>query len=175
MEVARKKLDNQQASPNIEAHILAPQRESSQDLAERAVAASNLVPSREPAAERITDKGKEKVDEKMKEPMFIGGVELVNLDNFDVTDKKLQCDSTDSDYDDGPNSDGVGVHNGPRSCSQTMDANDESASMSVALEVGEHSQPHTTSTAFIDDLLFNTDRKTPHPDAVIIKQEAGWF
>jgi hypothetical protein len=89
MEVAGEELDNQQAARNAEAHVLAPERESSHDLAERAVAASNLVPSREPAAERITDKGKEKVDEKMKEPMFIGGVELVFLDDCDVPDRKL--------------------------------------------------------------------------------------
>jgi hypothetical protein len=45
--------------------------------------------SREPARDRSTDKGKEKVDEKMKEPVFIGGIELVDLDDCNVTDKKL--------------------------------------------------------------------------------------
>jgi hypothetical protein len=175
MEVAGEELDNQQAARNAEAHVLAPERESSHDLAERAVAASNPIVSREPAGERVTDKGKEKVDEKLKEPVFIEGVELVDLDNCDVTDRKLQCDSTNSDDDKSPNADDVGVHDGPGSCSQTMDSNDEPASRSVALEVGEHSEPHTTPTTSIDDALFNAAGKAPHPDAVIVKQEACWF
>jgi hypothetical protein len=135
----------------------------------------NPVAGREPAVERVTDKGKGKVDAKMKEPVFIGGIELVDLDDCDVTDRKLQCDSTDSDDDEGPNADGVGVRDGPGSCSQTMDSNDESASRSVAPEVGEHSEPHTTPTASIDDPFFNAAGKAPHPDAVIVKQEVDWF
>jgi hypothetical protein len=81
MEVAGKELDVQQAVRNAEAHVLAHERESSYDSAERGVAASNPIASTEPTAEHVTDKGKEKVDEKMKEPVFIGGVELVDLDN----------------------------------------------------------------------------------------------
>jgi hypothetical protein len=154
MEEAGEELDNQQAVRNAEAHVLAPERESSHDSAERGVAASNPIASMEPAAERITDKGKEKVDEKMKEPVFIGGVELVDLDNCDVTDRKLYCDSSDSDDDESPNADGVGVHDGPRSCSKTMDSIDEPAARTVAPEVGEHSEPHTTPTASIDDGAF---------------------
>jgi hypothetical protein len=46
MEVAREELDNQQAARNVEAHVFAPERESSHDSAERAVAASNPVASR---------------------------------------------------------------------------------------------------------------------------------
>ena len=56
-----------------------------------------------------------------------------------------------------------------------MDSNDESATRSVAPEVGEHSKPHTISTASIDDLLFNAIGKAPHLDVVVVKQEAGWF
>jgi hypothetical protein len=57
MEVAGKKLDNQQAVRNAEAHILAHERESSHDLAERGVAASNPIASTEPVAKHITDNG----------------------------------------------------------------------------------------------------------------------
>jgi hypothetical protein len=127
------------------------------------------------AGEHVTDKGKEKVDEKMKELVFIGGVELVDLDDCDVTERKVQCDSTNSDDDESPNADGVGVRDGLGSCSQTMDSNDESTSRSVALEVGEHSGPHTTPTTSIDDALFNAAGKAFHLDAVIVKQEASWF
>jgi hypothetical protein len=175
MEVAGKELDNQQAVCNVEAHVLAYERESSHDSAKRGVATSNPIASTEPAAERVMDKGKEKVDEKMKEPVFIGGVELVDLDDCDVTDRKLQCDSIDSDDDESPNADGVGVRDGPGLCSKTMDSSDEPVARSVAPEVGEHSEPHTTPTAFIDDALFNAAGKAPHPDAMIVKQEAGWF
>jgi hypothetical protein len=175
MEVAGEELDNQQAAPNVEAHVLAPTRESSHDSVERAVAASNLVVGREPARECITDKGKEKVDEKMKEPVFIGGIELVDLDDCDVIDRRLQCDSTDLDDDESPNAESVGVRDGPGSCLQTMDSNDEFASKSVASEVGEHSEPHTTPIASMDDPLFNAAGKAPHPDAMIVKQETGWF
>lgn len=74
---------------SAEAHVFVPEKESSHDLVERAVAASNPIVSREHAGKRITDKRKEKVDEKMKEPMFIRGVELIDLNNCDVTDRKL--------------------------------------------------------------------------------------
>jgi hypothetical protein len=172
MEVAGEELDNQQAARNVEAHDLAPERKSSHDSAERAVTASNPVASRELAGESVTDKGKEKVDEKMKEPVFIGGVELVDLDDCDVTNRKLQCDSTDSDDNKSSNAGSVGVRDGPGSCSQTMDSNDEPVSRAVAPEVGKHSEPHTTPTTSIDDTLFNTAGKAPHPDVVIVKQEA---
>jgi hypothetical protein len=72
------------------------------------------------------------MEEKKKEPVFIRGVELVDLDDCDIPDRKLQCDSTDLDNDKGPNADAIRVRDGPGSCSQTMDANDELASRSVA-------------------------------------------
>ena len=56
-----------------------------------------------------------------------------------------------------------------------MDLNDESSSRLVAPEVGEHSEPHTTSIASIDDRLSYAIGKVPHLDVVIMKQEAGWF
>jgi hypothetical protein len=50
--------DNQQAVPNAEAHVLALERESSQDIVERAVAASNPDADGEAVPEGVTDKGK---------------------------------------------------------------------------------------------------------------------
>jgi hypothetical protein len=122
--------------PNAEAHILTPERESSQVTADRAVVASNPDANSEAISERVKDKGKQKGEEKTKDPVFIRGVELINLDDCDVLDRKLQCDSTNLDDDEGPNAGGIGVHDGPGSCSQTMEVYDESESMSVALEVG---------------------------------------
>jgi hypothetical protein len=86
MEVNREELDDQQAAPNGEAHVLALERESSQGTAERAVAASNPTADSGAVAERVTDKGKEKMEEKKKEPVFIGGIELVDLENCKVPD-----------------------------------------------------------------------------------------
>jgi hypothetical protein len=162
MEVTREELDNQQAVPNVEAHVLAPERESSQGTAERAIAALNPAAESGAVAERVTDKGKEKMEEKKKEPVFIGGIELVDLDDCDVPDRKLQCDSTNSNDDEGPNADGIGVCDGPGSCSQTMDANDESASRSVAPEIGEHSEYHTTPIASVEDPLIQLFQKFLH-------------
>jgi hypothetical protein len=105
------------------------------------------------------------VEEKTK--VFIRGIELVDLDDCNVPNRKLQCDNPDSDDDKGPNAGGIGVHDGPGSCSQTMEANDESASMLVAPEVGEHSEPLTTATTVVEDPLFSATGKAPHLDAVI--------
>ena len=107
--------------------------------------------------------------------MCIGGVSLVNLDDCDVIDNKLLCNSSDLDNDVSPNVNGVGVHDGPGSCLQTMDANVESTSRLVSLEVGEHSEPHITPTTSINNLLFNATSKAPHLDVVVVKQVAGWF
>lgn len=38
-----------------------------------------------------------KGSKKKKEPVFIHGVELINLHDCDVSDKRLQCDSEDTD------------------------------------------------------------------------------
>ena len=124
---------------------------------------------------RIKDKGKEKINERMKEPMYIGGVTLVNLDNIEVSDKVLMMDTSESDDDVSPNLDGVGVCDGPGSSSQAMDSNVESASRLVAPEVVVYPEPCTTPTASIDNPLLNAAGKAPHPDAVVVKQEGGWF
>ena len=115
------------------------------------------------------------MEEKKKEPVFIGSVELVDLDDCDVLDRKLQCDNIDSDDVKDPNADDIGVRDGPRLCSQTMDANDESTSRSVTPEIGEHSEPHTMPTAFVEDPLFNVAGKALHPNVVIVKQDTSWF
>ena len=56
-----------------------------------------------------------------------------------------------------------------------MDSNVESASRLVAPEIVVHLEPYTTPTASIDDSLHNAVGKAPHPNAVVVKQEGGWF
>ena len=48
-------------------------------------------------------KSKDKVEEKGKEPIFYKDVPLVDLDDCDVSDNMLHCDSNDSDDNDAPN------------------------------------------------------------------------
>ena len=180
MEMAREEVDNQQAVRGTEAHVLAPEiddlaERTAHDLVERAGATSNPIASRERAGERVSNKGKKKVNEKMKELVYIRGVPLVNLDDYDVTNNKLLYDSSDSDDNISPNADGVGVRDGLGSCSQTMDANVESTSKLMSPEVGKHSEPHTMPTTSINNPLFNALDKALHPDVVVVKQEAGWF
>ena len=133
MEVAGEEMDNQQAVHGAQAHVLALEIN---DLAERAVhestarigAALNPIMSMEHAEERAKDKEKEKIDERMKEPVYIGGVPLVNLDDIEVSDKDLMIDTYESNDNISPNPDEVGVCGGLGSCSQTMDSNVESTS-----------------------------------------------
>ena len=121
------------------------------------------------------DNGMEKVNEKIKKQVFIRGVPLVDLDDCDITNNKLLCNSSNLDDNISPNADGIGVCDGLGLFLQTMDSNIESASRLVAPEVGEHFEPHTTPIASIDDPLFNVVGKAPHLDAMVIKQETGWF
>ena len=159
----------------VEAHVLTHEREFSHNSFERAVAALIPIASREHAREHVMDKRKEKVNEKMKEPVFIGGIPLIDLDDCDVTNNELQCDSSDLDNNIRPNPDGIGICDGPRSCLQPMDSNVESTSRLVALEVRKHFEPHTMPIASIDDPLFNAAGKVLHPNAMVVKQEVGWF
>ena len=121
MEVAGEELDNQQALCNVEAHVPEPEIDDSaervvHELAARVRATSNPIMSMEHAGVHVKDKRKEKVDERMKELVYIGGVSLVDLD-IEVTDKDLMMDSSESDDNVSPNPDSVGVRDGPRSSS----------------------------------------------------------
>jgi hypothetical protein len=50
-------------------------------------------------------------------------VELVDLDDCDVPDRKLQCDSDDTNDDGAPKPEGMDVDNGGASSSQCLDPN----------------------------------------------------
>jgi hypothetical protein len=57
---------------------------------------------------------------KKKEPVFLGGVELVDLDDCDVPDRRLQCDIEDSDDEDVPNREEMDADVRAPSCGQTV-------------------------------------------------------
>jgi hypothetical protein len=123
----------------------------------------------------VDEKDKEKVEEKKKEPVFFKGVELVNLDDCDVPDMKLQCDSDDMDDYDVPNPKGMDVGDGGAFSSQCLEPNTGPAAEPLQSSVQIHSDRPSKATPSVHDPLFNAAGKAPHPDAVIVKQEAGWF
>jgi hypothetical protein len=53
---------------------------------------------------------------KKKEPVFLGGVQLVDLDDYDVPDRRLQCDSEDTDNEEVSNREEMDVDIGAPSC-----------------------------------------------------------
>ena len=67
-------------------------------------------------------KGKEKMEEK-KVPVFFKGVLLVDLDDSDVSDNRLHCDSDDSDDDNAPKPKDMDVSNGGVSNLQCLEPN----------------------------------------------------
>jgi hypothetical protein len=118
---------------------------------------------------------KEKVEEKNKEPVFFMAVELVDLDDCDVPDMKLQCNSDDMDVDDAPNPEGMDVSDGGASSSQCLEPNTCPTVEPLQSSVRVHSDRPFEATPPVHDPLFNAARKAPHLDAVIMKQEVGWF
>ena len=63
------------------------------------------------------------MEEKKREPVFFKGVELVDLDDCDIPDMRLQCDSNDTDEDHTPNPKDMDVDNGSASSSQCLESN----------------------------------------------------
>jgi hypothetical protein len=112
---------------------------------------------------------------KKKEPLFVGGVELVDLDNCDVPDMRLQYESEDTDDDEAPNREDMDVDVGPPSYAQTVRPSSSTASAQVSPAIPVQTDPLVESSGGFPDPLFNAAGKGPHPDAVIVKQEAGWF
>jgi hypothetical protein len=123
----------------------------------------------------VDEKGKEKVEEKKKEPVFFKGVELVDLDDCDVPDMKLHYDNDDTDDDDSPNPEDMDVGDGGASSSQCLEPNLGPIPEPVQSAVPVHNGHPFEAAPSVLDPLFNAAGKAPHPDAVIVKQEAGWF
>jgi hypothetical protein len=121
----------------------------------------------------LDEKGKEKVEEKKKEPVFFKDVELVDLDDYNVPDMKLLCDSDDTDDDDSPNPEDMDVGDSGASNSQCLEPNLGPAPEPVQSAVPVHSGHPFEAAPSILDPLFNAAGKAPHPDVVIVKQEAG--
>jgi hypothetical protein len=116
----------------------------------------------------IDGKEKEKVEEKKKKPIFIRGVELVDLDDYNVLDMKLHCHSNDTDENDVLNPKGMNVGDGGDSSSQSLEPNLGPATEPVPSIVPIHSERPSEATASVLDPLFNAAGKAPHLDAMIV-------
>jgi hypothetical protein len=103
----------------------------------------------------VDEKGKEKVEEKKKEPVFFKGVELVDLDDCDVPDMKLQCDSDDTDDDDISNLEGMDVGDGGASSLHCLEPNTGPAAEPLQSSVRVHSDRPSKATPSVHDSLFN--------------------
>ena len=71
----------------------------------------------------VDKKGKEKVEEKKKDPIFFEGVELVDLDDYGIPDIRLQCDSKDTDDNNAPNLEHMDINDGSASSLQCLEPN----------------------------------------------------
>jgi hypothetical protein len=112
---------------------------------------------------------------KKKEPVFIHGVELVDLHDCDVPDKRLQCDNEDTDEEEALNLEEMDVDEGVLLGVQTDAPSSCIASAPDSASVPIRNDPLIESAGGLSDPFFNAIGKALHPDAVIVKQEAGWF
>jgi hypothetical protein len=106
------------------------------------------------------------VEEEKKELVFFKGVELVDLDDCDVPDMRLQCDTDDTDDDDSPSPEGMDVGDGGASSLQCLEPNLGPAPEPVQ---PVHSERPFEAAPSVLDPLFNAAGKAPHPDAIIVK------
>jgi hypothetical protein len=123
----------------------------------------------------IDGKEEEKVEEKKKELVFFMGVELIDLDDCDVLDMKLHCNNDDMDDDNASKPEGMDVGDGGASSSECLEPNFGPAAEPVPSAIPVHCERPSEATPSVLDPLFNAAGKAPHPNAIIVKQEGGWF
>jgi hypothetical protein len=98
---------------------------------------------------------------KKKEPVFLGGAELVDLDDCNVPDRRLQCDNKDIDNEEAPNWEEMDVDVGAPSCVQTVRPSSSTASAQVSPAVPIQTDPLVESSNGFLDPLFNAAGKAP--------------
>jgi hypothetical protein len=91
------------------------------------------------------------------------------LDDCDIPDRRLQCDSKDIDDEEAPNREEMDVDVGAPSYMQTVGPSSSTASAQVSAAVPVQTDPLVESSGGFSDPLFNAAGKAPHPDAVIVK------
>jgi hypothetical protein len=168
-------VDNLAAAPHPLSGEVVPDKPPSPSSGAQPPSEAGAIQDDDARVDVVDEKGKEKVEEKKKEAVFFKGVELVDMDDCDVPDLRLQCDSDDTDDDDSPNPEDMDVGDGGASSSQCLEPNLGLAPESVQSAIPVHSGHPFEATPSVLDPLFNAAGKAPHPDAVIVKQEASWF
>jgi hypothetical protein len=106
---------------------------------------------------------------KKKEPVFIHGVELVDLDECNVPDRRMQCDNKDTNNKKAPNREEMDVDDGAPLSMQTLGPSSSIASALVSAVVLVQIDPLVESSHGFSDPLFNAIGKAPHSDAVTVK------
>jgi hypothetical protein len=114
-------VDDVEVSPHRRSDAVTPDRLPSSSAGTQAASDARAIQDDDARVDVVDGKGKEKVEEKKKEPVFIRGVELVDLDDCDVLDMKLHCDSDDMDDDDAPKSEGMDVEDSGASSLQCLE------------------------------------------------------
>jgi hypothetical protein len=89
-------LDVLSAAPHRWYDVGVLERPPSESVSAEAVATTGAINDSVARVDHIEEEGEEKVEYKKKEPMFIKGVEFVNLDDCKVPDMRLYCDSDDT-------------------------------------------------------------------------------
>jgi hypothetical protein len=82
-------MDNLAAAPHRLPVEVVPDRPPSPSADAQPASDARAIQDDDARMDVVDGKGKEKVEEKKKEPVFFMGVELVNLDDYDVPDRKL--------------------------------------------------------------------------------------
>ena len=97
------------------------------------------------------------------------------MDDCDIPDKRLQRNIEDTNDEEAPNWKDMDVDIGAPLYAQTVHPNLSTNSAQGLPAVPVQTDLLVESSAGFPNPLFNAGGKAPHPDAVIVKQEARWF
>jgi hypothetical protein len=99
--------------------VVALDRPPSESASAKVAITTGTIGNNDALVDHIEGKEEEKVEHKKKEPVFIKGVELIDLDDCEVLDMMLRCDNDHMDDDNVPNPRGVDVGDSATLCLQT--------------------------------------------------------
>jgi hypothetical protein len=105
-------VDDVEVSPHRRFAAMRPDRPPSLSAGVQATSDAGSIQDDDVGVDVVDGKGKEKMEEKKKEPIFIKDVKLIDLDDCNIPDMKLHCDSDDTDDDNAPKPEGMDVGDG---------------------------------------------------------------
>ena len=170
-------MDNATVGMDLQSDAEAPSRLSSDVasavaiVAPSVVTATNLgtVNNTEARVHNRENEGDDTLEgSKKKELVFLGGVELVDFNDCDISNR-LQYDSKDIDDKEAPNREEMDIDVSAPSCIQIVGPSSSTTSAQVLPAVSIQTDPLVESFGGFSDPFFNAARKAPHPDAIIVK------